>query len=164
MTTFPFQWMCYSCFQHCDVKLSHDKSDSNPPAFIYARLDSHKSAVHWNENVLIDDIFITSCTGNFHSKFTLTIAKSHTHVHTHLTLYVDDNRRCKCMMYVIKWKLFRVTGPLCGEFTGHRWIPLTKAGDAELWCFLWSATEQTLEQTIERLVIWDAIVLIMTSP
>ena len=26
------------------------------------------------------------------------------------------------------------TGPLCGEFTGHRWIPLTKASDAELWC------------------------------
>ena len=21
---------------------------------------------------------------------------------------------------------------------GHRWIPLTKANDAELWCFLWS--------------------------
>ena len=28
---------------------------------------------------------------------------------------------------VIKWKHFRVTGPLCGEFTGQRWIPLTKA-------------------------------------
>ena len=27
--------------------------------------------------------------------------------------------------------IFRVTGPLCGEFTGHRWIPLTKASDAE---------------------------------
>ena len=26
---------------------------------------------------------------------------------------------------------FRVTGPLCGEFTGYRWIPLTKASDAE---------------------------------
>ena len=25
-----------------------------------------------------------------------------------------------------------------GEFTGHRWIPLTKASGAELWCFLWS--------------------------
>ena len=24
----------------------------------------------------------------------------------------------------------------CGEFTGHRWIPHTKASDAELWCFL----------------------------
>ena len=34
--------------------------------------------------------------------------------------------------------IFRVTGPLCGEFTGHRWIHRTKASDAELWCFLWS--------------------------
>ena len=34
--------------------------------------------------------------------------------------------------------IFCVTGPLCGEFTGHRWISLTKASDAELWCFLWS--------------------------
>ena len=31
--------------------------------------------------------------------------------------------------------IFRVTGPLCGEFTGHRRIPLTKASGAELWCF-----------------------------
>ena len=31
--------------------------------------------------------------------------------------------------------IFRVTGPLCGEFTGHRWIPLTKTSDTELWCF-----------------------------
>ena len=43
---------------------------------------------------------------------------------------------------VIRWNIFRVTGPLCGEFTGHRWIPRTKANDA---------------------VIWDAIVLIKTS-
>ena len=32
---------------------------------------------------------------------------------------------------------FCVTGHLCGEFTGYRWIPLTKASVAELWCFLW---------------------------
>ena len=31
--------------------------------------------------------------------------------------------------------IFRVTGPLRGKFTGDRWIPLTKASDAELWCF-----------------------------
>ena len=42
---------------------------------------------------------------------------------------------------VIKWKHFRVTGPLCGEFTGHRWIPLTKASVAELWYFLSSVSE-----------------------
>ena len=40
---------------------------------------------------------------------------------------------------------FRVTGPLCGEFTGLRWNPRTKASDAELWCFLWSAPEWTVE-------------------
>ena len=51
--------------------------------------------------------------------------------------------------------IFCVTGPLWGEPTGHRWTLLTKASDAELWCFLWSAPEQT--------VIWDAITLIMTS-
>ena len=32
--------------------------------------------------------------------------------------------------------IFRVTGPLCGEFTGHRWIPLTKASDAEFYVSL----------------------------
>ena len=30
-----------------------------------------------------------------------------------------------------KKKNFRVTGHLCGEFTGHRWIPRTKARDAQ---------------------------------
>ena len=42
---------------------------------------------------------------------------------------------------VIKWKHFGVTYPLCGEFAGHRWIPRTKASDAEFWRFLWSAPE-----------------------
>ena len=59
--------------------------------------------------------------------------------------------------------IFHITGPLWGEFTGHRWIPLTKASDAELWCFLWSVPEQTIEQTIETLVTWDGITLIIMS-
>ena len=59
---------------------------------------------------------------------------------------------------------FRVSGPLWGESTGHRWIPLTMANDAELWCFLWTAPERKrVEQTIETPVIWEAILLIMTS-
>ena len=36
---------------------------------------------------------------------------------------------------------FRATGHLGGEFTGPRWILRTKANDAELLCFLWSAPE-----------------------
>ena len=56
-----------------------------------------------------------------------------------------------------------VTVPLWGEYTGHRWIPLTKASGAELWYFLWSAPEQTVDQSIETPVIWDVIALIITS-
>ena len=40
------------------------------------------------------------------------------------------------MMTSLNGNIFQVTGPLCGEFNGHRWIPLTKASDAELWCFV----------------------------
>ena len=59
--------------------------------------------------------------------------------------------------------IFRVTGLLWGESTGHRWIPLTKASDTELWYFLWSSPERTVEQTMGTLVIWDAAALIMTT-
>ena len=45
------------------------------------------------------------------------------------------------MMTSSNGNIFRITGHLCGEFTGPRWIPRTKASDAELWCFLWSASE-----------------------
>ena len=51
-----------------------------------------------------------------------------------------DPFRCY-MMTSSNGNIFRVTGHLCGEFTGPRWIPHTKASDAELWCFLWSASE-----------------------
>ena len=45
------------------------------------------------------------------------------------------------MMTSSNGNIFRVTDHLCGEFTSPRWIPHTKASDAELWCFLWSASE-----------------------
>ena len=45
------------------------------------------------------------------------------------------------MMTSSNGNIFRVTGHLCGEFTGPRWIPRTQASDAELSCFLWSAAE-----------------------
>ena len=49
--------------------------------------------------------------------------------------------RTVLMMTSSNGNIFHVTGHLCGEFTGLRWIPRTKASDAELWCFLWSAPE-----------------------
>ena len=35
------------------------------------------------------------------------------------------------MMTSSNRNIFHVIGPLWGEFTGHRWIPLTKASDAK---------------------------------
>ena len=46
------------------------------------------------------------------------------------------------MMTSWNGNIFRVTGHLCGKFTGPRWIPHTKASDAELWCFLWYVSEK----------------------
>ena len=39
------------------------------------------------------------------------------------------------MMTSSNGNIFRDTGHLCGEFTGHRWFPRTKASHAELWYF-----------------------------
>ena len=67
------------------------------------------------------------------------------------------------MMTSSNGNIFHVTGSLCGEFTGHRWIPLTTVSDAKLWCFLWSAPAQTVWVNHRTPVIWNAISLILTS-
>ena len=50
---------------------------------------------------------------------------------------------------VIKWKHFPHYWSFVRGTTGHWWIPLTKANDMDLWCFLWYAPEQTVEETIK---------------
>ena len=42
---------------------------------------------------------------------------------------MDAYARGVLMMTSSNGNIFRVTGPLCGEITGHRWIPLTNASD-----------------------------------
>ena len=71
-------------------------------------------------------------------------------VHNVIQQYYND---------AIKWKHFFVTGALWGD----RWILLTMASDAELWCFLWSSPGDTVEQTAETPVIWQAIAFVTTS-
>ena len=51
------------------------------------------------------------------------------------TCIIFKYRRGLIMMTSSNGNIFRVTGHLCGEFTSHRWIPRTKASDAELWFF-----------------------------
>ena len=50
------------------------------------------------------------------------------------------------MMTSSNGNIFRVAGSLCGEFTGPRWIPYSKASDTELWCFLWSSLNKRLSK------------------
>ena len=42
---------------------------------------------------------------------------------------------------VIKWKHFPRYWPFVRGIHRSRWIPRTKASDAELWCFIWSTPE-----------------------
>ena len=49
------------------------------------------------------------------------------------TRRADDESHGRNMMTSSNGNIFRVTGPLCGEFTGHR----AKASDAKLWCFFY---------------------------
>ena len=50
------------------------------------------------------------------------------------------------MMASSNGNISRVTGHLCGEFTGHRWIPRTMASYAELWYSLWSGLNKRLSK------------------
>ena len=75
------------------------------------------------------------------------------YIHCHkiwaISVYVITPCRIQCqdlvwypaMMTSSNGNIFRITGPLRGEFTGLRWIPHTKASDKELWCILWSVPE-----------------------
>ena len=94
---------------------------------------------------------------------------------TGLSLLICGNSMPQsCMRYAVLMMLYYYIRHISWRHTWWRhqmktlsvcdwWIPLTVASDAELWLYFLSAPEQTFEQTIETLVIWDAITLIMTS-
>ena len=77
------------------------------------------------------------------------------------------------MMTSSNGNIFRVTGHLCREFTDPRWIPRTKASDAELWCFFdmrlnkrlskqpWDCWFETLSRPLWRHCI---VLLVQHSP
>ena len=96
------------------------------------------------------------CIGRWHqfavfSRSTLESSQFHRYSHCHNSRTGGDNWNCYVYVWLSKTtghmmttsngNIFRVTGHLCGKFTSLRWIPRTKASDAELWYFLWSAPE-----------------------
>ena len=53
-------------------------------------------------------------------------------------------------MTSLSGNIFRVTGPLWGEFIGDRWFTLTKAIDAELWYFFYLRLNKRLIKQSRR--------------
>ena len=86
----------------------------------------------WQEEISISHYKSQYIPGNIHT------------VHTLLCFVMVWHWLIPPMMTSSKGNIFCVTDPLWGEFTGHRWIPLTKASGAELWCF-----QATPEKTID---------------
>ena len=83
------------------------------------------------------------------SDTTATSCCSRTMIQTTLSPFSDHSTEAnvaKNMMTSSNGNIFRVTGPLSGEFTGHRWIPHTKASDAELWWSLDLRLNQQLDK------------------
>ena len=67
-----------------------------------------------------------------------------------ITRYLCPLRLQFYMMTSTNGNIFRITGPSYGEFTGDWWIPPTKPSDADLWCFFWICTLQTLNKQSRR--------------
>ena len=111
----------------------------------YERLHNHNKAKHNKTVCIFLGIYCMSFTDNDSPPQTRIVIKEQTdnewkhvtwvsdlwHVHMHIVVMMTSSNA----------NIFRVTGHLCGEFTGPRWIPCTKASDEGLWCFLWSESE-----------------------
>ena len=65
---------------------------------------------------------------------------------------------------VMKWKHFRIIGPLWRESTGHIWFPLKRPVMQSFDGLFYVRLNKRLSKTtIDILVIWDAMAIIMTS-
>ena len=88
-----------------------------------------------------NEIFSTGCTGgscqngNFQQPVVKMLSKWW-HFH-----FSECRPTRVPMMTSSNGYIFRVTSHLCGEFTGHPWIPLTMTSVADFLCFLWSMPE-----------------------
>ena len=69
----------------------------------------------------IDNTLMTACCGIYEWGICVNVLKLPPNVY---------------LMTSSNGNISRFTGPLWGESTGLRWIPLTKANDGELWNFL----------------------------
>ena len=137
-TEWPGQF--YPNMRNANVMLNHScqSIDSLLLSWYMLYTLTRKSAKHKRAHILLGTYMLPLCMKwlvghlrKWREKYTGEI----------IPWYGVYKKRILPMMTSSNGNFFRVTGHLCGEFTGPRWIPRTKASDAELWCFLWSAPE-----------------------
>ena len=92
---------------------------------------------HWRTYRIPKVILLAQCIRRFHVRMLKLRSTLHPCVKSvfHRSIrYVMDSmvQTAYLIMTSSNGNIFRVTGHLCGEFTGPRWIPRTKASDAEL--------------------------------
>ena len=64
--------------------------------------------------------------------------------------FIEQEILYDAMMTSSNGNIFRVTDSLWGEFAGHRWVPLTKASNADLWCFFYLRLHKWLNKQSRR--------------
>ena len=122
-------------FAHRCVLLWFDMSVSYPfpSELLYWRCAVHRKDISW----CITKIILSQCTAVgqisrniiYHLWYDSANAWTHYGLGTWMNWIIVGS-----MMTSSNGNIFRVTGHLCGKFTGPRWISRTKASDAELWC------------------------------
>ena len=88
---------------------------------MFLQTDSTGIPQHLAAQLLSGDVYVSTDIGPEILSASVTLVPNNTIYETQVSMMTSSNRNT-----------FRVAGPLCGEFTGHRWIPLTKASNAEL--------------------------------
>ena len=126
------------------------------PLIIFSNISSWKCRLPVTPHCLPQPGTVISITRSNRARHVHQILKPQHNHYTGLSCkYCGDNRSCYNdtslhketiqlylrMMTSSNGNIFRVTGPLVRRIHRHRWLPLTKGSDAELWCFLWSAPE-----------------------
>ena len=139
--------LCNSKSSHCDEIWRHRSRSTlahylNQYWLIISKVLWHYSPEDNSQKMLRISIHemcleITSLGLQLHSPGANELNKTEKH---ELTQGANPCRLCHSRLaFSCSWwrhpngNIFRVTGPLCGEFTGDRWILRTKASDAELW-------------------------------
>ena len=120
--TSNFQWATADCV----VSINNLQKTGPVTSNIW---HSNDTMMPGNEYSIQSPLSFVICCRDYYSRIKMNITASPPYtVHRYMMTSSNGN-------------IFPVTDPLRGEFTGDRWIPRTKARDAELWYFLWSPPE-----------------------